>query len=544
MSVSTPPEPERPAPRSEMIWDLWGDGTREAHLPPGARMLAATLLKGTPHPVPRRPASTVTLTPSRLAEDDLTALRDAVGADAVATDDDTRRLHLGGKSTPDLLRRRQESVAAAPDAVLSPADHDAVCEVLRVCAARGLAVVPFGGGTSVVGGLEPDAGSHRAVVSLDLRRTAGLWELDEVSLLARFGAGTTGPQAEQLLAEHGLTLGHFPQSFEFASLGGFAATRSSGQASRGYGRFDEMVHAVRMATPAGILELGVAPASAAGPDLRHVVLGSEGAFGVITDVTVRVRPIAGHTDYAAWTFPDFHAGTEAVRVLTQRGIRPTVLRLSDETETRVSAALGGHLLRMGGTLAIATFEGVDADDCAHQRTQTERIFAAHGARSRGEEPARSWERGRFASPVLRDSLMDIGVLAETLETATIWSRLHELKAAVTTALVKALEDAGTKPLIQCHISHVYPSGASLYFTVVAALSEDPHTQWRTAKEAASAAIRAHGGTATHHHAVGIDHRSAAAEEIGPLGVEILRSIKDTLDPEGIMNPGVLVPPAS
>jgi len=188
-----------------------------------------------------------------------------------------------------------------------PASHAQVAGFLRVCDERGIAVVPFGGGTSVVGGVDPESGRQRAVVALDLTRTAGLRCVDETSLLATFGAGTTGPQAEELLGARGYTLGHFPQSFEFASIGGFAATRSSGQASRGYGRFDELVHRLRIATPAGELDTGRAPSSAAGPDLRELFLGSEGAFGVITEVTVRIRPTPAATAYGAWTLPDFAA---------------------------------------------------------------------------------------------------------------------------------------------------------------------------------------------------------------------------------------------
>ncbi|MFC0198287.1 FAD-binding oxidoreductase, partial [Microbacterium arthrosphaerae] len=422
--------------------------------------------------------------------------------------------------------------------------HAEVAAVLRVCDERSIAVVPFGGGTSVVGGVDPARGGHRAVIALDLARTAALLHLDAESMLATFGAGTTGPQAEELLGARGLTLGHFPQSFEYASLGGYAATRSSGQASRGYGRFDDLVHALRVATPAGDLQLGRSPASAAGPDLRQLLLGSEGAFGVITEVTVRVRALPAATAYRAWSFPDFATATAAFREATQRGIRPTVLRLSDETETRVNAAMGGHLTRMRGCLAIATFEGASSVEAEATRDALDAVFLAHGATSRGEDPARSWERGRFASPALRDTLMDAGVLAETLETATTWANLPGLKRAVTAALTEALTAAGTKPIVLCHISHVYPAGASLYFTVVAALTADPQGQWASAKDAASRAIGDAGGTITHHHAVGRDHLPYLEAEIGALGMDVLRAVKSVLDPRGIMNPGALVASAS
>jgi len=524
-----------PDPRPRMEWDAWGTSGHATALPPGARAIAATLLRGTPHPVPRRDPVTVSLTPTRLSADDLDALG---AATSVTTDDAARMLHLGGKSTPDLLHRRIDAIQTAPDAIVSPASHAEVVAALRVCDERGIAIVPFGGGTSVVGGVDPIAGVLRAVVALDLSATAGLLALDETSLLATFGAGTTGPQAEQLLGDRGFTLGHFPQSFEFASLGGFAATRSSGQASRGYGRFDDLVHALRVAAPAGELELGHAPASAAGPDLRELFLGSEGAFGVITEVTVRIRRRPAATGYGSWTFPDFAAGAEALRELTQRSIRPTVLRLSDEAETRTNAALGGHFTRLRGCLAVATFEAETEADAASARAAADAVMRAHGGRDRGEDAARSWERGRFASPALRDTLLDIGVLAETLETATTWTALPALKAGVTAAIAAQL---GGRPIIMCHVSHVYPAGASLYFTVVAPLGEDPVAQWSAAKDAASRAIVAAGGTITHHHAVGRDHRPYLEAEIGALGVEILRAVKRAADPNGIMNPTVLVP---
>jgi len=539
-----PPTPARPlavpTPRARGDWDAWG--SEPARLPAAAKAIVATLLPGKAHPVPR--LADPVLTPSRLPDADLEALAEIVGDGNATRDDDVRVLHLGGKSTPDLLRRRLDEGQTAPDAVVCPDDHAAVAAVLRVCGDRGIAVVPFGGGTSVVGGVDPVRGAHASVIALDLTRTAALLDLDEVSLLATFGAGTTGPQAEELLGARGYTLGHFPQSFAYASLGGYAATRSSGQASRGYGRFDDLVHALRIATPAGDLDLGRSPASAAGPDLRQLFLGSEGTFGILTEVTVRIRPVPAATAYRAWSFPDFTAGAAALREATQRGIRPTVLRLSDETETRVNAAMGGHLTRMRGCLAVATFEGATVAEAEATRDALDGVFTAHGATSRGEDPARSWERGRFASPALRDTLMDIGVLAETLETAATWANLPALKSAVTAALAASLTAAGTKPIVLCHISHVYPAGASLYFTVIAALTDDPQTQWAGAKDAASRAIGDAHGTITHHHAVGRDHRPYLEGEIGPLGVEVLRAVKGVLDPDGIMNPGVLVAPAT
>ncbi|HEX6247818.1 MAG TPA: FAD-binding oxidoreductase, partial [Nocardioidaceae bacterium] len=361
-----------------------------------------------------------------------------------------------------------------------------------------------------------------------------------VSRTAELAAGLLGPQAEALLAEHDLTLGHFPQSFEYASIGGFAATRSSGQASAGFGRFDAMVVGLRVATPIGTLELGTSPANAAGPDLRQLVLGSEGAFGVITSITVRVRPAPRVTRYEAWRFDTFTEGAAALRLLVQDQVAPTVLRLSDEAETAINLArpdeVGGETA--GGCLMVTGYEGTQEYVDRTHAAVTGRL-AALGGTPLGEEPGQAWARGRFHGPYLRDSLLDVGVLVETLETATFWSRIPELHAAVKGALEASLE--GHSPIVLCHISHVYETGASLYFTVAAKQDADPLAQWARAKAAASDAMVAAGATITHHHAVGRDHLPWLAEEVGPVGVEILRAVKQRLDPAGVLNPGVLVP---
>jgi alkyldihydroxyacetonephosphate synthase len=452
-------------------------------------------------------------------------------------------LRAGGKSTLDLLRRKDSGVQDAPDAVLLPGSDDEVAAILRYCSQHGIAVVPFGGGTSVVGGLDPIRGDFAAAVSLDLRRLDELLAFDEVSGEAEFGAGVTGPQAEELLGGHGFSMGHYPQSFEFATIGGFAATRSSGQDSAGYGRFDDMIRGLRVITPAGVLDLGRAPQSAAGPDLRQLVIGSEGVFGVITRVRVRVHRAPEATHYEAWSFPDFATGAAALRTVAQTGAGPTVIRLSDEAETGVNLAttesIGGSQIT-GGCLAITVFEGTPAH-AESRHAETRALMAAQGGTSLGEEPARAWERGRFGAPYLRDALLANGALCETLETATDWSNVPALKAAVTEALTGALAESGTPALVLCHISHVYATGACLYFTVVAGQRGNPIEQWRTAKTAASNAIVAAGATITHHHAVGADHRPWMSDEVGDLGVEVLRAVKATLDPAGILNPGKLIP---
>ncbi|WP_029115161.1 FAD-binding oxidoreductase [Mycobacterium sp. URHB0044] len=526
-----------------MKWNAWGDPAAAKPLPDGVRTLLKQALGVDGPAVPDLEADQVRLRPSALSEADVDALVAIVGDGYCISDDHGRLLRAGGKSTLDLLRRKDTGVQDAPDAVLLPADEDQVAAILRHCAKRSIAVVPFGGGTSVVGGVDPVRGDFKAVVALDLRRMDELHDLDEVSGEAELGAGVTGPEAERLLGERGFSLGHFPQSFQFATIGGFAATRSSGQDSAGYGRFDDMVRGLRAVTPAGVLDLGRAPASAAGPDLRQLILGSEGVFGVITRVRVRVHPVPETTRYEAWSFPDFATGSAALRAVAQTATGPTVLRLSDEAETGVNLATTetiGEQSITGGCLAITAFEGTAAHT-ESRHAETRAVLEAHGGTSLGDEPARAWEHGRYGAPYLRDALLSAGALCETLETATNWSNVDALKAAVTEALTTALSQTGTPALVLCHISHVYPTGASLYFTVVAGQRGNPIEQWRTAKAAASDAMVRNGGTITHHHAVGADHRPWMRDEIGDLGVEVLRAVKTVLDPTGILNPGKLIP---
>ncbi|UGT54098.1 FAD-binding oxidoreductase [Nocardia asteroides] len=528
--------------RPSMVWDAWGVPAGHQPLSAQIRGLLAQVFGISGEPVARRDEGDVPLRPTALTAADRAGLTAIVGDENLTTADVDRLRHAGGKSTPDLLRRRADGPQDAPDAIVFPADHAQVLALLAYCAEHGVAVVPFGGGTSVVGGLDPVRGRFATVVALDLRRLDTLTDVDPVSGTATLGAGLTGPQAEELLGAHGLSLGHFPQSFEFATIGGFAATRSSGQASAGYGRFDDMVERLRVATPQGAVELGRAPASAAGPDLRELFVGSEGTLGIITAVTVRVHPVPETVAYQAWSFPDFATGAAALRTLVQTGAAPTVLRLSDEAETGLnlarSADVGGEPI--SGCLAITTYEGTEAHVAA-RALEASGLLAAAGGTALGAAPAQQWEHGRFAAPYLRDALLDVGVLCETLETATTWANLANLKVKVTGALTDALGAQGTPALVMCHISHTYPTGASLYFTVVAKQLDDPIAQWRIAKSAAGDAIVAAGGTITHHHAVGADHRPWMSAEIGDLGVRVLRAVKRELDPAGILNPGKLVP---
>ncbi|HLU75215.1 MAG TPA: FAD-binding oxidoreductase [Nonomuraea sp.] len=517
-----------------MLWSGWGDPAQARELPEQIRKLLHDLLGVRAPAVPAAELESVRVPPAALTPRVLEALAGLVGAEHVLTTHEARVRHARGKSTPDLLRMRAGDGTGAPDAVVLPGGHDEVARVLRLCAAERVAVVPYGGGTSVVGGLTAARDGFTGVISLDLSRMNRLVEVDTESLTAVFEPGVRAPEAERLLGEQGLTLGHFPQSFEYATLGGFAAARSSGQASAGYGRFDDMVAGLTVATPEGDLDLGRAPKSAAGPDLRQLVLGSEGVFGVITSLRLRVRRAPAEKAYEGWRFPDFATGTAALRALAQEGPLPTVLRLSDETETMIGLARPDEIGRgEPGCLVIAGYEGASV---TARREAAAAVLSRCGGVPLGEEPGRAWAHGRFSAPYLRDSLLAAGATVETLETAGFWANLPRLYDAVRLALLGALGS----PLVMCHISHVYETGASLYFTVVTAQEDDPVAQWDRAKQAVNTAIVEAGGTISHHHGVGRDHRAAYAAEIGPLGVAILRAVKNQVDPQGVLNPGALI----
>lgn len=525
-------------------WNGWGDPALAKDLPLAVRALLPTILGRIRRPEPPAALTDVVVPASSLSTEDMASLAAIVGTDAVHTDDETRIRHSGGRSTPDLLRLRAVQ-QSAPDAVISPRDHDEIARVLTFASEHRIAVIPFGGGTSVVGALAPERGRHEAVIALDLRRLSGLRHFDELSGEARFLAGTTGPEAERLLAERGFELGHYPQSFLYATLGGFASARSSGQNSAGNGRFDAMVTALRVATPTGEIALGGAPGSAAGPDLMRLFLGAEGTLGVITELSVRVHPLPEVRRYEGWTFPDFATGADALRRVAQLGTGPTVIRLSDEAETGIGLAQHGRVGKAlaKGCSALTVFEG-DAAVAAERHERTTQVLTEAGGRSTGPAAAEEWARGRFGAPYLRDALLDHGAFCETLETATTWSHLPQLKAAVTEAIRSGFAVQNSKSLIMCHISHIYPTGAALYFTVIGNLRGDVLEEWTRIKAHVNDAILAHGGTISHHHGVGRDHARWLAREIGEAGIRLLRAVKSELDPSDIMNPGALLPAAS
>ncbi|MGZ8667485.1 MAG: FAD-binding oxidoreductase [Solirubrobacterales bacterium] len=537
-------------PRRDSKWWGWGDPAIEPEIGAGAlAVLRGEIGELEPASRPGSPEE-VELPPARPLPATVTA---AVGEEWVFEGAEDRLRHATGRGYADLARLRSGRLEAAPDAVVLPADAAEAQALLEGCSEAGVAVVPFGGGTSVVGGVEPLRGDHQGLISLDLERLTEV-STDRASLTARLGAGLRGPEAEAALGREGLTLGHFPQSFEYGTIGGFAATRSAGQASSGYGRFDALVTAVRLVAPVGEMHTLQTPHSAAGPALRELIVGSEGTIGVIPEVSVRVRPAPPVRRYEAWMAESFEAGSEIVRAMAQGGALPDVVRVSDEEETRVSLALSGPSgaarplfegylrlrRRSGGCLIVVGVEG-EQESVARRRALAVRKLRAGGAAYLGQGAGRSWERGRYQGPYLRDTLIDQGCMVETLETSHTWSRLSELHCSVSGAIRASLAAQGTPGLVFCHLSHAYPDGASLYFTFISrALANRRIEQWAEVKRAACEAIVAAGATITHHPAVGRDHAPYMVAEVGPLGLEALRAVKERLDPEGIMNPGKLL----
>jgi alkyldihydroxyacetonephosphate synthase len=466
----------------------------------------------------------------------------------LSTDEGVRVTRTLGMSYLDVLRQRQGVVEPGPAVVIRPATTGDVQQILDWAATHDIAVVPRGGGTSVVGGLVGVA-DGRSWVCLDMRGMRAVLELDEVSQLVRVEPGITGPELEACLAARGLRLGHFPQSWERATIGGYASTRSAGQESTGIGRFEDLVEQVHLATPVGPWTVGHIPATAAGPDLLRYVLGAEGTLGVVTEVHLRVRslPPAHHSEGAM--APHWSAAVAAVRTLIQQDLAPDVVRLSDPRETQatweMSAPTGilGSLVNTylnlrgarQGCLLILQWNEASSAILRARRRAAWRVLRQRGVVGLGQSVGRTWAKHRFAGPYLRDHLMDEGYFVETFETATSWANIDSVHADVT-RVVRNLFPSG---FLMSHISHVYPTGASLYFTVIDTACRGD--RWREAKVLLTDAIMAAGGTLSHHHGVGGDHAPWLADEVGDVGLAAIRAVKHAIDPQNIMNPGLLPP---
>jgi alkyldihydroxyacetonephosphate synthase len=406
------------------------------------------------------------------------------------------------------------------------------------------------GGVNVLPGSAP-------VLTLDLGNLSGLMHHDQESGLATFGAGTSGPGVEAALAGIGMTLGHFPQSWELSTVGGWVVTRSSGQESFGYGRIEDMVAGLKLVAPAGRLTIPVQPASAAGPDLKHLILGSEGRLGIVTEVTLRVRPKPRQMEVEATLIPDFGAGLTAIREMVQTGLPLTMLRLSDAPETEVAMATGLAASRMaplvrtylsvrgigeGACLLLCGAAG-EADTVHESLAAASSLLRRHGGVMLGRRPGRTWKHDRFRHPYLRDALLDIGYATDTLETAVPWSQLNETRSAVTRAISESLQTFDQQVAVLCHVSHPYRDGASLYFTLFFRNQADPEetvARWAEIKRAASEALVTCGATISHHHGVGQWHAPWLKPEIGELGHSMIADAANRLDPDHLLNPDVLL----
>ena len=526
-------------------WNGWGDDTVPYHLPATAPdFLEERVGRAAPPDDALLADVLAAVPPSRLPPHPLVS--------ATAVD---RLRHACGQSLPDWIALRSGRIPAYPDGVAYPTTAAEVAELLVWAAAVDARVIPYGGGTSVVGHINPTPGA-RPVLTVNLRRLNQLLRLDSVSQLATFGAGVAGPELEAHLRARGFTLGHFPQSFEYSTLGGWVATRSSGQQSLGYGRIEALFAGGTLLAPAGEMRLPPFPASAAGPDLRQFVLGSEGRLGILTEVTVRVTPLPEHEEFHAVFFPDFVRGMTATRQIVQARLPLSLLRLSTPAETQTTLALAGHERLIGLLETMLNVRGVGGEKvmllCGftgraavtrETRAQVMDLCHEHGGVSAGRRFGEQWIESRFRTPYLRNTLWEHGYAVDTLETATTWDNVPRLVEQIEAALRGALTEEGERIHVFTHLSHVYPQGASIYTTYLYRQAADPDDtlrRWTALKGAASQTIVDCGGTISHQHGVGRDHAPYLAAEKSALGLAALADAARRFDPERRMNPGALL----
>jgi len=525
-------------------WDGWGEDRADTPLgAAGRRYVEARVGSATPTRAATLAEVVAVVPASRLAEHPLLDM-----------DPELRVRRARGQSLPDLLCLRAGRLEAVPDAVARPTSAEDVRALIDHAHIVGARLIPYGGGTSVVGGVTTRP-SGDPVITVDLARLAGVTQLDERSGLVTAGSGTSGPALAAALTPHGLTVGHEPQSWELATIGGWVAARGSGLKSLGNGRIEQLYAGGTLEAPAGTLDMPPYPGSAAGPDLRQVVLGSEGRLGILTDVILRAMPVPEVERFDAWAMPGWATGHDAVHALARARPGLSLLRLSTPAETRALLALADRpsqtralttylrarrrprdwsLLLIGASGAKRTVKAA--------RGEAASILKAHGG-IRLPVLAEAWYRSRYKSPYLRNTLLAAGYGAETLETATDWAQVPGLLARLEAVISTALAPRGERVHVFTHLSHVYPSGSSLYLTYLFRLGGDPDEaldRARAIKRAASEMLVAEGATITHHHGVGVDHAPYLAAEKGPLGMAALEALVRTFDPDGLMNPGVLL----
>lgn len=524
-------------------WNGWGDDTIQYPLHASAlRFLRDRVGPGTPSRDAPFADVVATVPPSRLPDHPL-----------ISVDPADRLRHARGQSLPDWIALRSGRITSFPDGVARPTSGQEVRALLDFAARTDVAVIPYGGGTSVVGHINPT--DNRPTLTVDLGRLNRLLRFDGEGNLATFGGGSVGPELEAQLRARGFTLGHFPQSFEYSTLGGWIATRSSGQQSLGYGRIERLFASGVLETPAGTLVLPPFPASAAGPDLRELVLGSEGRLGILTEATVRITPLPEVEAFHAVFFPDWPSTLSATRAIVQARLPLSLLRASTPAETETTLALAGRERLIGMLEGLLALRKVAEGKCMlllgftgregmvkAARKEALGIAAEYGGVHVGRAFGSEWHKSRFRTPYLRNTLWEQGYATDTLETALPWEGVAGMMNAIEAALREALTRFGERGHIFTHLSHLYPHGASVYTTYLFRIADDPDetlARWRTMKAAASEAIVACGGTISHQHGVGLDHAAYLPAEKGALGMAALRAACAVFDPKGIMNPGKL-----
>ena len=525
-------------------WNGWGNVDTDYPVPPSALEYLTKRL-GPVGPIPDAAKETLlaAVGESRLPAHPL-----------VDVSAETRLIHARGQSMHDWVDMRYGRTDTFPDGVAFPETDQDVRNLLKYAQNAGAYVIPYGGGTSVVGHITPP-GSDVPVLSLSLEKMTRLLDLDETSRLATFQAGVAGPDLEEQLKVRGYTLGHFPQSFEYSTLGGWVATRSSGQQSYQYGRIEGLFAGGTVETPRGRWELKPVPASAAGPDLREMLLGSEGRLGVITQAKVRVRRLPEAEAFFGVFFPSWEQGSEAVREIVQNELPVSMLRLSNPLETETTLILSGkswvglaerglRTIGYGETRCLMIF-GVTGSKRFCKRTRREVIALGrkYGGLFVGGVVGHTWEKSRFLTPYLRNTLWESGIALDTLETALPWAQVHEAAAAIPQAIVEAMARHNEQVLAFAHLSHVYRDGASIYTTYLFRRTPDPDqllSRWQDMKHHASLTLQKYGGTISHQHGVGTDHMSYLPAEKDALGMDALRAVCRSFDPDGMMNPGKLI----
>ena len=547
-----------------MKWWGWGyeDAEFRASRHPGFWPYAKSVLDIETDDFPRREwnLDSIELPESRIDEPFLRTLRAGLSPAQITNDVKERAIHSYGKGFRDLFRMRHGITAGAPDLIVYPESEDDVCLTLRAAAERGIVLIPFGGGSNIAGCLER-MDSRRMCVSLDMRRMRRVLAVDRRSCTAQIEAGVFGPDLEQQLSGHGMTLGHFPDSFLHSTLGGWIATRSAGMQSDKYGKIEDMVVALRMVTPEGVLQTRVVPKASNGIDINHICIGSEGTLGVITEATMRVHALPESRQVRGYLFPEFEGGSDAIYECVKQECLPAMVRLNDPDKTALSLAfrpptsgfgkMGGSLfksyLRAKGfaqpraCLMLTAFEGNEREVSRRLR-HAEAIYRKRGAVGLGGGAGKSFEATKFDFPHIRDFLLDRDVTTDVSETATVWSNIATLYQDTIAVLRQEISKSGVRPWVGCHISHTYPCGASLYFTF--GFKQQPGhelEQYLQVKRAVQQSFINHGATLSHHHAVGTEHLPWLEADISPLGVQVVSAIKRRLDPANIMNPGRLQP---